>query len=429
MGNISPFPPGGSSSSSSSGGSSGIQSINGNTNTSQTIVGSGGTTVSSVGGTTTISSTATSPGGSDTYIQYNDGGVFGGSAKLTFNKTTGAVTLTPGATSPTQLFYINAPSIVDFDYLSNVTGLFNTTVNQTLARFAGTGNTASGRTTKTVSASISGGSYSSSSANIGFYSAMNTTNDYNAMDAFTAAAGEFGAFLDSSNGSTSGTTFGAAAVGRGGNKNVGVYGYGRDGTGSSPQNYGGRFIAVQDTGAQSVGVYARIYSTTGTAAENANPGLSSAFVADNGNTTGNIFTAMDNNSSLLQVKDGGTVVFGSENTGANSTLLYGRYVLNPKENDAGNSSTAININLQTGSSQKITLTGNATIVLGNPQTGGSYVLRLVQDATGTRTVTWPSSVKWPSGVAPTLTTTANKIDLINLYYDGTSYYGSFSLNY
>lgn len=109
--------------------------------------------------------------------------------------------------------------------------------------------------------------------------------------------------------------------------------------------------------------------------------------------------------------------------------LSGNYVMSPFEVDASNSGTALTIDFTNGSSQKITMTGNCTLTITNPQAGGSYVLRLVQDATGSRTMTWPAAVKWSGGTAPTLTITAAKIDIINLYYDGTNYYGSYSLNY
>ncbi len=59
-------------------------------------------TVGNVGGneTLTIDSTsvATNPGGSDTYVQYNDGGVFGGDANFTWDKTTQLLTVTGAAT-------------------------------------------------------------------------------------------------------------------------------------------------------------------------------------------------------------------------------------------------------------------------------------------------------------------------------------------
>ena len=54
--------------------------------------------------------------------------------------------------------------------------------------------------------------------------------------------------------------------------------------------------------------------------------------------------------------------------------------------------------------------------------GKSFVLFLKQDATGSRTVTW-STVKWPSGTAPTITSTASKQDIFSFFADGTNWYG------
>jgi hypothetical protein len=51
-----------------------------------------GTGLDLTGGTLSLTVTAT-PGGSDTQVQFNDGGSFGGDAGLTFNKTTGRLTL------------------------------------------------------------------------------------------------------------------------------------------------------------------------------------------------------------------------------------------------------------------------------------------------------------------------------------------------
>lgn len=80
----------------------------------------------------------------------------------------------------------------------------------------------------------------------------------------------------------------------------------------------------------------------------------------------------------------------------------------------------------------------ATVTLGalanaisfqNARAGGTYVLILKQDGSGSRTVTWPSNVKWPSNTAPTLTTTASRADVLYLTYDGTVYYGSLAQNF
>lgn len=97
--------------------------------------------------------------------------------------------------------------------------------------------------------------------------------------------------------------------------------------------------------------------------------------------------------------------------------------------DAGNSGAALTINLLSGMKQKITLTANCTFTINNPISGTIYTLVLTQDGTGSRTVTWPATVHWPGGVAPTLTTTAARADIITLLWNGASYLGSSSLNY
>lgn len=97
--------------------------------------------------------------------------------------------------------------------------------------------------------------------------------------------------------------------------------------------------------------------------------------------------------------------------------------------NAGNTSTAITINLLSGMTQRMTLTDNVTITLSGPIAGTTYTLVLIQDGTGNRTATWPAAVVWPAATAPTLTTTGGKADVIKLFYNGTTYYGSFVLNY
>ena len=57
----------------------------------------------------------------------------------------------------------------------------------------------------------------------------------------------------------------------------------------------------------------------------------------------------------------------------------------------------------------------------------NLMLILVQDGTGSRLATWPGTVKWAGGVAPTLTTTASGIDIVSFYWDGTNYFGVASL--
>ena len=95
---------------------------------------------------------------------------------------------------------------------------------------------------------------------------------------------------------------------------------------------------------------------------------------------------------------------------------------------AGNTSTALTINWDNGNVQACTATGNVTFTFSNPKSGGRYMLIITQDATGSRTYTWPAAVKWSGGTTPT-GSAASKIDVITFAYDGTNYYGGYSLNY
>ena len=87
----------------------------------------------------------------------------------------------------------------------------------------------------------------------------------------------------------------------------------------------------------------------------------------------------------------------------------------------------ISWNTSLGSVATITLTAaGRTMSAPTNLKVGSYLLNVVQDGSGNRTITtWNSVFKWPGGVAPTLTTTANARDIISFVSDGTNLYGSF----
>ena len=85
------------------------------------------------------------------------------------------------------------------------------------------------------------------------------------------------------------------------------------------------------------------------------------------------------------------------------------------------------ISWNTSLGQVATVTLGANRVMGAPTNlkVGSYILHVIQDATGTRTLTWNSVFKWPAGVAPVLSSTANSRDIFSFVCDGTNLYGSF----
>ena len=56
-------------------------------------------------------------------------------------------------------------------------------------------------------------------------------------------------------------------------------------------------------------------------------------------------------------------------------------------------------------------------------------LVLKQYSTGGKTATWPNTVMWPSGTAPTLSTGNNAVDIVAMYWNGTNYFAVCSLNF
>lgn len=69
----------------------------------------------------------------------------------------------------------------------------------------------------------------------------------------------------------------------------------------------------------------------------------------------------------------------------------------------------------------ITLTANLTLTFPTAAAGQSFTIVLKQDSTP-RSVTWPGTVQWPSGTAPTLTATSAKRDVFTfLCVDGTNF--------
>lgn len=93
------------------------------------------------------------------------------------------------------------------------------------------------------------------------------------------------------------------------------------------------------------------------------------------------------------------------------------------------SSTSLTVNFNNGNFIQINLVSNITSLTLSNASPGIYIFELTQDSTGNRTVTWPASVKWPGNVPPVLSTSAGKIDIITLVYDGSNYYGTYALNY
>jgi len=92
----------------------------------------------------------------------------------------------------------------------------------------------------------------------------------------------------------------------------------------------------------------------------------------------------------------------------------------------GNSGTTQTLSLTSGTVQTVTMTGNCTFTMPTATAGKSFILIATQDGTGSRTAVF-TSVKWPAGAAPTLTTTATTgVDILTFVANGTSWFGTYA---
>lgn len=130
------------------------------------------------------------------------------------------------------------------------------------------------------------------------------------------------------------------------------------------------------------------------------------------------------------------------NGAAQTALLFGQQILTAnvptmstptfnngfnEELSAINVTGAYTIDTANGAAQNWTLTGNSTITMpANPPSGYSTSLTIgaFQDATGGRTLSFGSNVRWDGDVAPTLTGTANRGDILCFTYMRGLWFGS-----
>jgi hypothetical protein len=138
------------------------------------------------------------------------------------------------------------------------------------------------------------------------------------------------------------------------------------------------------------------------------------------NASGTSQMSIDTSTSTpnyyLQIQNSSTAnVFSVAST--SQAILNGQ-LSEPVYDNGTSTAGSATINWNNSNKQQIALATTTTALsFSNVQSGGSYTLWVEQDTTGSRTVTWPSSgpgeVQWASSTVPTLTTTANNMDVFS----------------
>ena len=134
---------------------------------------------------------------------------------------------------------------------------------------------------------------------------------------------------------------------------------------------------------------------------------------------GNIDADSATGDKQLIVADGvdGSVAWIKGDSNGQVKLISG-YVLEVALTDA----STITWNAATQPVAKVTLGASRTMGLpANPVSGQFISLLIIQDGTGSRTITWNAAYEFAADTAPTLTATANLGDLFTFRYNGAKW--------
>lgn len=180
----------------------------------------------------------------------------------------------------------------------------------------------------------------------------------------------------------------------------------------------------------------QINSTAAAKTVNIDTSTGAINIRTNGGGAINVGTVNSDNSSI-NIGTGAnagiakTVTIGS-NTGSSTVIITaGTSKINTTAGVYGTpvadaDAATITFDLAASNIHTVTLGGNRTLATSNATNAGQcFMIRLQQDGTGSRTVTWFSTIKWAGGTAPTLTTTAGKADLLGFLVTSSGNYDGF----
>lgn len=132
---------------------------------------------------------------------------------------------------------------------------------------------------------------------------------------------------------------------------------------------------------------------------------------------------IDDSAGIAATKISGTAV---TLTGAQTVTGVKSFTAATKQYLKSDTDAAtITFDLDVANIHTVTLTDNRTLAISNEDAGQVFIIRLVQDGSGSHTVTWFDTIKWAGGVAPTLTTTAAGIDVFGFICTAADTYDGF----
>ena len=365
--------------------------------------------------------------GSNTQVQFNNNGNFGASSNLTFNITTNTLTV---------------PNIIGNISNANYANLAGSSITSISANTAGNSTYANSANFANYS-NFAGNAYSVTGANVvGYVSDSNHAIISDSSNSVNAA-NVVGNVNYANYANFAGTAYSINGGNVSGSVNTANY-----------SNYAGTVLTNSQPNITSVGTLSSLTVSGNITAGNINGGnlvsanyfsgtlLGGIANANYSNFAGNAFSVTGSNvtGQVANALIAGTVYTNSQpnitsvgtlssvtvsGTGniANTVLTkYNETVIN-----GGSVSGTILPNASAGTIYQYTLTGNISLnSIANAVAGTSMTIELTQDATGGRTLS--STMKFAGGLK-TLSTNGNAVDIITLYYNGTTYYAVLSKGY
>lgn len=152
----------------------------------------------------------------------------------------------------------------------------------------------------------------------------------------------------------------------------------------------------------------------------ASSGISSGILYDNGSGVG-IRTITP--TAQLHVNGSGYFASGCSVSGILNVQTIKQTVA------SGTDAATITFNMNTANVHTVTLGGNRTLAVSNVDVGQRFTIRLKQDASPPRTVTWFSGIYWPSAKPPILTRKANAVDVFSFICTASGKYDGYIVGY